>query len=81
MKNPVILSFVYSNLVLLSGCGFKSDLYLSDITPVPDTVVTDLPTLPTLPPPDNAEIESIEPAGVAIPIPELEDDEKKKDAN
>ncbi len=81
MKNLIALSFVATTMLLVSGCGFKSDLYLSDITPVPDTVLTELPTLPPVPQPDTAGAGSVEPTGVAVTIPELEDNEKKKSTN
>ncbi len=83
MKSLIPLTLLSTSLPsLLTGCGFKSDLYLSDITPVPDTVITDFPTLPTLPSVDGAATPTggdVE--GVVVEIPVLEEDVRKKGNN
>jgi predicted small lipoprotein YifL len=78
MKSSITFILLSAALAaLLTGCGFKSDLYLSDITPVPETVITDFPPLPTLPPADG----SANPDSVVVEIPPLEDEAEKKNTN
>lgn len=83
MKSPIPLILLSASITcLMTGCGFKSDLYLADITPVPDTVITDFPTLPTLPSPDGAGASTgVDVEGVVVEIPVLEDDVRKKGNN
>ena len=67
MKN-LTLSFITLTAVVVlpvSGCGFKSDLYLPDRAPdtLPD--LTELPTLPTL--------DELNNPGVPVEIPPLDE--------
>lgn len=80
MKSLIPLTLLSISLPsLLTGCGFKSDLYLSDITPVPDTVITDFPTLPSA---DGAATPTGGDAeGVVVEIPVSEEDVRKKANN
>ena len=78
MKSSIIRLLLWPVLaVLLTGCGFKSDLYLPDIAPVSETEITDFPPLPASPPADGG----IELEGEIVEVLPLEDEAEKKNTN
>ena len=66
--------YLVGSILLVAGCGFKSDLYLPDRKPA--SLPEPLPELPTAPP--AVEIDT---PGVAVEIPPLTEPQTNKKKN
>lgn len=65
-------------MVVLTGCGFKSDLYLPD-NPPPS--INNLPTVDSIELPPLPAAEAPQTPGVVVEIPEIDDEQRKKNKN